>query len=312
MLEVGNVILNVEVEEIIDLIQEETEFLKDVNIMDNDIMVTCPFHKGGMENKPSLGVSKDSGVYHCFTCGEKGTIVDLVSYTLDISPQQAIRKLSGEFVYNTEKRVLDIELVPKRQTNFNKKVETLKNNKQAIAYLQSRNIPDLSSLYPIGYNPIHKSIVFYVQDLNGRIVYAKERGIYSKRFYNTADVRKADYLYGAYQIAKYWDGHSPVWICESEIDALTCWGRGCYAVAIGGSHISNNQLKILKQLGIKTLINGLDRDDAGRTGWQIIKKFSKGILLYDTIFPVNKKDINDLTKDEFFRIKILNNLSKNG
>ena len=306
MLEVGNVVINADVEDVISLIQEESVFCQDINELDNDIMVTCPFHKGGMEHKPSLGINKDSGVYHCFTCGEKGTIVDLVAYTLDISPKQAIRKLAGEYIYSGGRRSLDIDLSSQKivHTNPNYKTEYLKNNTPAIEYLQKRNVVGVAKLFPIGFNPQHNSIIIYVQNLQGNIVYSKERNITTKRYYNTADVRKSDYLFGAYQIAKYWNGTSPVWICESEIDALTCWSRGQYAVAIGGSHISNKQIQIIKQLGIKTLINGLDRDSAGIEGWETLKQFTRGILLADTTFPVNKKDINELTHEEFYRIQI--------
>ena len=52
------------------------------------------------------------------------------------------------------------------------------------------------------------------------------------------------------------------------------------------------------------LVDGLDRDDAGREGWSNIKKFTRGISTYDTIFPTNAKDINDLSDIEFKNIKI--------
>ena len=308
MLEVGNVIINADVEDIITLIQEETDYCYDMSELDNDIMVTCPFHKGGMENKPSLGVNKDTGVYHCFTCGEKGTLIDLVSYTLDISPQQGVRKLAGEYIYSSGRRTLDIDLTPKKEETFINKTTIqsyIQNNTKSLNYLQSRGVVNIENLFPIGYNITNNSIILYIQDLKGQVIYGKERSISSKRFYNTANVKKSDYLFGAYQVAKFWDRKAPIWICESEIDALTCWSRGQYAVAIGGSHISNRQLAILKYLGVKVLVNGLDKDEAGKQGWETIKLFSTGMLLYDTIFPVDKKDINDLTKDEFYRIKFL-------
>ena len=33
-----------------------TGLLKEMNNTGSDLMVTCPFHKGGKENKPSCGV----------------------------------------------------------------------------------------------------------------------------------------------------------------------------------------------------------------------------------------------------------------
>jgi len=40
----------------------------------NDIMVSCPFHKGGQERKPSCGIKRyadekgSAGTVHCFSC----------------------------------------------------------------------------------------------------------------------------------------------------------------------------------------------------------------------------------------------------
>lgn len=41
---------------------------------DGQILVRCPFHKGGQERKPSFSVNVDEGLYHCFTCHESGTM----------------------------------------------------------------------------------------------------------------------------------------------------------------------------------------------------------------------------------------------
>ena len=37
------------------------------------IMVLCPFHD---DNHPSLSISLEHGGFHCFTCGEHGTLID--------------------------------------------------------------------------------------------------------------------------------------------------------------------------------------------------------------------------------------------
>lgn len=45
----------------------------------NDIMTTCPFHKGGQERKPSFGISKVDGTCHCFACGWVGSLPEMIS-----------------------------------------------------------------------------------------------------------------------------------------------------------------------------------------------------------------------------------------
>lgn len=46
---------------------------------DGQILVRCPFHKGGMERKPSFSVSLNKGLFNCFTCHESGTIATLLT-----------------------------------------------------------------------------------------------------------------------------------------------------------------------------------------------------------------------------------------
>lgn len=313
MLEVGGVLINAEVEDIISMVQEETEYFKDVNELESDYMVTCAYHKGGMEDKPSLGINKETGVFHCFTCGEKGDVLQLLQDTLDLPRSKVIQKLAGEYIYSGGRRSIDFDLsppTPVQPIDKRKVMSSIEVNQRAVAYLASRGIRQIVTTYfPIGYNKEHDTIQLYVQDLKGDFIYYKERAIKDKRFYNTEDVKKSNYLFGARQLLRYWDRKSPVWICESEIDCLTCWSRGAFAVAIGGSHISKAQLAILKGLGIREIYNGLDRDEAGVEGWELFKKMAKTMLCYDTIFPTNAKDINDLTESDFTKIKICNNLT---
>ena len=310
MLQVGEVVISADVEDIVSQIQEETGLLRDIRELENDLMVTCPIHKGGMEHTPSLGINKESGVTHCFTCGYKGDIITLVSDCYSISYSQAYRKLVGHFVYSG-RRTLDIDISRGNSQlhtyiDKHKVYRGIQDNHKAMAYLADRGVNiNKISLFSIGYDAYNNTIDLYTRDLKGNYTVCKSRRLDKKVFLNSQGANKADYLFGAYElIQSAWQPEHPLWICESEIDALTIWGRGEYAVAIMGSHISNKQLDILKQLGVRRLVDGLDRDDAGREGWSNIKKFTRGISTYDTIFPTQAKDINDLSDDEFTRIKI--------
>jgi len=39
-----------------------------------NVLMKCPFHKGGLETRPSFSVNADLGVFHCFTCHTAGSI----------------------------------------------------------------------------------------------------------------------------------------------------------------------------------------------------------------------------------------------
>ena len=42
-----------------------------------DVQICCPYHNNGMERRPSAGISKDTGIFHCFACDESFTTDDI-------------------------------------------------------------------------------------------------------------------------------------------------------------------------------------------------------------------------------------------
>ena len=44
------------------------------------IQITCPYHSDGMERKPSAGIRKSDGVFHCFACGEVHSLQEVISH----------------------------------------------------------------------------------------------------------------------------------------------------------------------------------------------------------------------------------------
>ncbi|MCB9094717.1 MAG: hypothetical protein H6621_06575 [Halobacteriovoraceae bacterium] len=44
------------------------------------VMAKCPFHN---DNKPSLSINLEKGLYYCFGCGEKGNLTTLKKHFFD-------------------------------------------------------------------------------------------------------------------------------------------------------------------------------------------------------------------------------------
>jgi DNA primase len=71
---------------------------------DGQILVRCPFHKGGQERKPSFSVNVEEGLFHCFACHESGTIpmllrqIGLPSHRIDaeVAPFKDQLKMARE------------------------------------------------------------------------------------------------------------------------------------------------------------------------------------------------------------------------
>lgn len=81
---------------------------------EGQILVQCPFHKGGQERKPSFSVNVDEGLFHCFTCHESGNIpmllrqLGLPAHSIDaeiapfkdqLAASRAMKKLKKEAAF---------------------------------------------------------------------------------------------------------------------------------------------------------------------------------------------------------------------
>lgn len=315
-------ILFTTVESIVRQLRVEDGVFRDLKKNDNDIMVTCPFHKNGMESKPSMGISRDeverngkkypAGTVHCYSCGYTANLTKLVADVKDIDRLKALRYLLDNYsggsgsVRNLEISVdRDEKEKVKKVIDKNIAIEYNKNRcSVSDEYLRRRKILDVADDFLIGYNEEHNSITVPVFDRQGEVVMIKERSIEGKRFFNTSGSNKAGVIFGLYQCMQGYNGER-VWVCESEIDALTLWSWGEKAIAIMGSHISSQQIKELEKSAVRDLIDGMDRDKAGRNGWRKMKDLiiPKGFRMWNSRWDSDKKDINELTYQEFQQIK---------
>ena len=149
----------------------------------------------------------------------------------------------------------------------------------------------------IGYDKDTDCITFPVWDEHGDIVMITRRSVNTKKFNIPSDSKKPVYL------LNFADTNKPVYVCESQINALTLWGWGYQAVALFGTG-SQEQYSILKKSGIRNYVLCLDGDVAGDNG---ITRFKKNLENYATIqvkeMPRDGRDVNDLEKEEFDLIK---------
>jgi DNA primase len=302
-----------------------TGLLKDINNTGSDLMVTCPFHKGGKEHSPSCGVllkekivnSKkyEAGTVHCYTCGYTADLPQFIADVMGLENNLAGYKwLVGRYNYSTQEREpLELNLyrgqAQKSSYMDEEEVERyhreLLNSYEACEYLHQRMLPNwIPEAFNLGYDKEDKTVLFPVRDMQGRVAFYKGRSIAGKRFYNAKDVDKTSLVFGLYELC---NGHfiqgvatpeSEIWITESEIDALTLIARGEYAVAIMGSHISEAQCRELERAPFRRYILATDNDEAGRKGASQIKKLliPKGFRFTNLKWHTELKDINDLVK----------------
>jgi len=132
-----------------------------------DWACTCPFHDG--DHEPSLIVSPDKNLFHCFACGAAGSPIDWVMRRRGVAFRRAVELLraelgdadaasSADLPKAAATRVLDpLPLGADDAALLREVVEfyhgTLRTAPEALAYLEKRGLahPELIDTFQLGY-----------------------------------------------------------------------------------------------------------------------------------------------------------------
>lgn len=275
-------------------------YFKDIKLGQDNIMVTCPFHKNGQEKKPSCGISLKDGIVHCFTCGTVKTFTQMLSYCLGYNDngEKGLNWIINNIEHNQlEQRNLDIFLNrEKEKINYISEQE-LDTYRYYHQYMFDRKLTkEIINKFDVGFDIKNNSITFPVRDIKGRTLFIARRRVDYKYFNYPSGAEKP--LYGIFEMNKL---DKSIIICESIFNCLTCYVYGKEALALNGTG-SKEQIELISKLNVRSIYLGLDNDEAGDKGCnRIFSKLKNRFIFYRMIFPTNK-DINDLTKEEFDNI----------
>ena len=276
----------------------------------NNVRISCPVQKDGLENKPSCNIyiGDDEnitwGTAHCFACGFKGSLAHFVAEACNKNISWAQNWLKLNFTeYTLDSNTVAIDEPIVLNTNIKKNNffddSILENFQSWHPYMEKRKLSkEVCEKYDVKYDPKEKCIVFPVRNLNGKISFLTRRSVESKRFIIDKNIDKDIYL--LYDILN--DHIKSVYVCESQINALTLESWGYRAIALLGTG-TEHQYELHNKAGIINYYLCLDGDEAGRNG---IRKFIANVKnAFISIVNIPEgKDVNDLTKDEFEKLKI--------
>lgn len=272
-------------------------------------MVSCPYHKGGQEKRPSAGLRKTDGTFHCFACGETHNLPEVISFCFGQS-SDVLGTFGWTWILKNfltvsveERKPLQLDLSRGRgHTNVEYVSEQeLDSYRVYHPYMWKRKMtPQVVEIFDIGYDEKSKSITFPVRDIDGNCLFVTRRSVNTKFFNYPAGVEKPVYgLYELFQLDRFPD---EVIICESMIDAITCWVYGRPAVALNG--LGNDlQFRQLQMMPCRKFILGTDNDKAGKSARSKLHARIYNKIVTEFILPDGKKDINDLTRDEFANLE---------
>lgn len=284
----------------------------------NSLQVQCPYHGGGQEKKPSAGIRRTDGMFHCFACNEVHTLPEVISFCFgkydDIFGKFGWQWLLKNFATIQVEQRKDIELdfgreKKPRQVPQYVSEEELDSYRYYHEYWGYRKITDetLIELFDLGYDKKTQCVTMPVRDADGNCLFVARRSVNTKFFNYPKGVEKP--LYGLYEIYTILRDRrillkpeavepDEIIVCESMIDALTCWQYHKFAVALNGLG-TQLQFRQIEQLPCRKIILATDSDEAGMNAREKIRKNVKGKIITEYILPQGKKDINELSLEEF-------------
>lgn len=273
-----------------------------------NIQIQCPYHSNGQERKPSAGIRKSDGIFHCFSCGETHSLPEVISYCFGHEDKGAYgrrwlithipdhRQTFGKSHYHEKKKEETI-------TQFVSE-EELDNYRWTHPYWAERGIVNekIVEYFDLGYDREKQMITFPVRDINGNCEFVAKRSVKTKFFQYPSGVSKP--LYGLYELnlaLELGEEVKEVIVCESMIDCILLWQAGYYSVALNGLG-NERQFKQLNKLPIKNLILATDNDKAGKDARQRLRKNLNNKWITEIEFPKGIKDIGECTKEQVINI----------
>lgn len=307
---------SVDVDGIFNGLRESTGLFRIWKITGDDINTQCPFHSGGHEQNPSFGICNNRanpnyGMYHCFACGAKGTILGLInqlhnkSFDDDFAVTYA-QEYSDLEQYDDRQR---ISLPPLKQLQRSQVQETVSQaelayyREQSCDYLTRRHIDvKIQQAFDCGFDPISQSVTFPVKQIDGSALFFVRRAIRLKWYNYPSGITKP--VYGIYELSQLAPQAKTVVLVESIINALTLWGLQIPALALLGTG-SRTQIEYLNTLDIRNWVLAMDGDSAGETATHRLKQ---RLHARTSIMPIPPgKDVNDL---DSYSISILYSLRR--
>ena len=325
---INDVHFNADATEIVEELQSQLH-ANNINLINtikdtpDNVMIQCPYHNNGAERKPSAGIKKDDGTFHCFSCGKVHTLPEVISHCFGRSSDMV-----GAFGWNwLLKNFASVAIETRQdiQLDFGRGVvkhedvcanyiqeEELDGYRYVHPYMYKRGLTDeIIELFDIGYDKASECLTFPVRDINGNTLFIARRSVKTKYFNYPQGVEKP--LYGLYEYHKlcttrivggrcngkteFLKRLNEIIVCESMLDALKFWTVGKYAVALNGTG-SELQIKQLNELPCREIILCTDMDEAGMNARYKLKKRIKGKILMQYMLPEGRKDANDCTPEE--------------
>ena len=264
--------------------------------LDTHYLIFCPFHYN--THTPACEVDKEKGLFICFACSERGTLLDLVMRTTNRNYFEASRVISNaakqvNFADRIEKSIEPKEeFEPFDMALIERLHSSLMNSDRALNYFKSRNIElDAIKHFKLGYSEKQDMVSVPVYAHDGTCVGFVARSIEGKAFKNSTGLPRNKLLFNLNNVK-----FSDIVIVESSFDAIRLWQLDIPAVATLGANLGKNQISLLNKYSTRVIL-AMDQDEAGKKLMDNLRANVSAPIL-NMEFPDGVKDIGDMTDEQ--------------
>lgn len=275
----------------------------DGQIRGDEFVGHCPMHQqrtGRQDANPSWSINTDTGLFICFSCGYRGSIITLIAdlkgvgfdeaKTLTVRPDlsTSVAKIPGAYV-----KAKTVETMTEARLSRFSPPPRWARTKRRISR-------DACQMYGLRWNYVAEAWIIPIRDAaTGVLLGWQEKSETQRVFRNfPTGVKKSRTLFG-YDI---FTGGRMV-VVESPLDAVRLYSEGVTgAVASYGAIVSKAQVMLMSAADevVFALDNPLS-DDAGRKASIQLLTETKGVLKSVRFFDysgIAAKDPGDMTPDE--------------
>jgi DNA primase len=237
----------------------------------------CPIHQG--EGRDAFHADFGKNVFHCFSCGAGGNVLDLVAHMEQCPLREAALRLQRRYLAagctaaDWRQPPRRVQLVTKRKEANAPLSFCLSGLDAAHPYLLARNLSwNTAAHFGIGYYAgsgiMSGRLAIPIHDERGRLVAYAGRSVSGEdpRYRFPAGFRKAAALFNYHRAAAL--GGDSVVVVEGFFDSMRVHQAGFKSVvALMGAALSRDQESLLVQRFRRVSLM-LDGDQAGRIGSQ--------------------------------------------
>lgn len=139
---------------------------------------------------------------------------------------------------------------------------------------------DTVSAFDLGYDPLSGAVTIPIRDVCGNLLGVTRRflniGPDDTKYKDPKGFVKSKNLFGSWFVAR--DDSPTVVLTEGPLDAIKVWQAGHAALAQFGSNLSVEQIRLLRELGVITIVSFYDNDHAGRKAFKAASGWTKVLV----------------------------------